>query len=203
MKKELIDACAPPAPGFLAAAPPFIPQEEKGRGRQVAFLNVHFFFACGCTVEGGQERQNDRRMAQVSLKGLFILTALVWTALVGSLLFLTPALVLLLVPLDVARLRYRQWSGLVAKMWFSFATFLIEHVGGVQVVLSGDNLPFGEPAMIICNHRTRIDWMFLWCLCLRLGILDSVPRVKSYPGACVCRARLPSADPLTIMYDHR
>ena len=166
-------------------------------------MSIFFFAAVVATVEGGQERQNDRRMAQVSLKGLFILTALVWTALVGSLLFLTPALVLLLVPLDVARLRYRQWSGLVAKMWFSFATFLIEHVGGVQVVLSGDNLPFGEPAMIICNHRTRIDWMFLWCLCLRLGILDSVPRVKSYPGACVCRARLPSADPLTIMYDHR
>jgi len=25
----------------------------------------------------------------------------------------------------------------------------------------------GEPALIVCNHRTRIDWMFIWCLCAR------------------------------------
>ena len=44
-----------------------------------------------------------------------------------------------------------------------------------------------QPAMIICNHRTRIDWMFMWSLCLRLGILDSMKIVlkdslKSIPG---------------------
>ena len=126
-------------------------------------------------------------MANVSMKGLFIALALAWTALVGALLFLTPTLVLLLVPFDIFRLRYRQWSSFIAKMWFSFATFLIEQVGGVKVVLSGDTLPVGEPAMIICNHRTRIDWMFLWCFCLRLGILDSMKIVlkdslKSIPG---------------------
>ena len=21
-----------------------------------------------------------------------------------------------------------------------------------------------QAAMIICNHRTRIDWMFMWCV---------------------------------------
>jgi len=39
-------------------------------------------------------------------------------------------------------------------MWFSFATFLLEEVGGVEVVLSGDTLPFGEVrAMITCNTQ--------------------------------------------------
>mmetsp|Transcript_11986 Transcript_11986/g.17293 ORF Transcript_11986/g.17293 Transcript_11986/m.17293 type:complete len:382 (+) Transcript_11986:82-1227(+) len=126
-------------------------------------------------------------MAKVSLKGGFIMVALLWSAMVGSILFLTPALMLLLLPFDSARVCYRQWSGFIAKMWFSFATFLLEEVGGVEVVLSGDTLPFGEPAMIICNHRTRIDWMFMWSLCLRLGILDSMKIVlkdslKSIPG---------------------
>jgi hypothetical protein len=120
----------------------------------------------------------------------------------------------------------------VAKMWFALATYLLERVGGVEIVLSGDPLPSGEvqrsycplrgghcvcvrahtytyihactrhvhmpahayiyihkhmhthirmcvcvcvlcglcvcvcvhtqAAMIICNHRTRIDWMFMW-----------------------------------------
>ena len=38
----------------------------------------------------------------------------------------------------------QQWSGFVAKMWFSFATYLLERVGGVEIILSGDPLPYGE-----------------------------------------------------------
>eukprot|EP00802_Teleaulax_amphioxeia_P014084 Tamp_14143.p1 GENE.Tamp_14143~~Tamp_14143.p1 ORF type:complete len:385 (+),score=63.13 Tamp_14143:32-1186(+) len=126
-------------------------------------------------------------MSKVSLKGVFIMLTLVWSAMVGALLFLTPPLVLLVLPFNSSRLRYRQWSGFVAKMWFALATYLLERVGGVEIVLSGDPLPSGEAAMIICNHRTRIDWMFMWCLCLRLGILDSMKIVlkdslKSIPG---------------------
>ena len=31
-----------------------------------------------------------------------------------------------------------------------------------------------EAALIICNHRTRIDWMFLWCLAVRLRRADAL-----------------------------
>lgn len=56
-----------------------------------------------------------------------------------------------------------------------------------QVKLSGDVVPYGEPALIICNHRTRVDWMFLWCLCLHQGQLSGLKIVlkeslKSIPG---------------------
>lgn len=77
---------------------------------------------------------------------------------------------------------------LVATQWFVLATLLLEKWAGVRIIVSGD-VPSqrGEPAMIICNHRTRIDWMFLWSLCFRLGILKSMKitlkdSLKSLPG---------------------
>lgn len=53
--------------------------------------------------------------------------------------------------------------------------------------ITGDRVAFGEAALIICNHRTRVDWMFLWCLCLRHGQLSGLKIVlkeslKGIPG---------------------
>lgn len=33
---------------------------------------------------------------------------------------------------------------------------------------------YGERVIIIANHRTRIDWMFLWCFAARYGFLRSL-----------------------------
>lgn len=48
-------------------------------------------------------------------------------------------------------------------------------------------MDFGETALIICNHRTRVDWMYLWVLCLRQGQLSGLKIVlkeslKGIPG---------------------
>lgn len=56
-----------------------------------------------------------------------------------------------------------------------------------QVKITGDHVDFGEAALIICNHRTRVDWMFLWVLCLRQGQLSGLKIVlkeslKGIPG---------------------
>lgn len=53
--------------------------------------------------------------------------------------------------------------------------------------ITGHRVPFGEAALIISNHRTRVDWMFLWCLCLRQGQLSGLKIVlkeslKGIPG---------------------
>ncbi len=52
---------------------------------------------------------------------------------------LGPSLILLLIPLDVTRKIYRQWSSFVALMWFAFATLLLERlakVGYMSVLLA-------------------------------------------------------------------
>ena len=84
-----------------------------------------------------------------------------------------PPLLLLLVPLAAARRLLRFWEGQVAAAWLGLGGFLLEYVGGVKVVVTGDALPPGERALIISNHRTRIDWLFLWCFAARLKMLSS------------------------------
>jgi hypothetical protein len=96
---------------------------------------------------------------QVSLHGIIILSLFAWTALVGSMALLGPSLPLLLIPLDITRQLYRRWSGFVALMWFSFATFMLEHYGKVRR-LSCDGLQFCEESLVFqsfdsCN---RLGW---------------------------------------------
>lgn len=42
---------------------------------------------------------------------------------------------------------------------------------GVKVLISGDHDMVKPPSLIIMNHRTRLDWLFLWCYLLRRGKL--------------------------------
>jgi len=48
---------------------------------------------------------------------------------------------------------------------------LLELVFGVKVVITGDGFVPGERSVIVMNHRTRLDWMFLWCCLLRYSYL--------------------------------
>lgn len=58
---------------------------------------------------------------------------------------------------------------------------------GVKVLITGDAFVPGERSVIIMNHRTRMDWMFLWnCLMrysyLRLEKVCLKASLKSVPG---------------------
>uniref|UniRef100_A0A6I8NKW0 Lysocardiolipin acyltransferase 1 n=1 Tax=Ornithorhynchus anatinus TaxID=9258 RepID=A0A6I8NKW0_ORNAN len=64
---------------------------------------------------------------------------------------------------------------------------LLEIVFGVKVIITGDAFIPGERSVIIMNHRTRMDWMFLWnCLLrysyLRLEKVCLKSSLKSVPG---------------------
>ncbi|KAF2984752.1 hypothetical protein EK904_000027 [Melospiza melodia maxima] len=64
---------------------------------------------------------------------------------------------------------------------------LLEMVCGAKVVVTGDGFVPGERSVIIMNHRTRMDWMFLWnCLLrysyLRLEKICLKSSLKSIPG---------------------
>lgn len=72
-------------------------------------------------------------------------------------LSITPSLLLLPYPCSVPHL--------------SLVQSLLELVFGVKVVITGDGFIPGERSVIIMNHRTRLDWMFLWCCLLRYSYL--------------------------------
>ncbi|KAJ8603732.1 hypothetical protein CTAYLR_000240 [Chrysophaeum taylorii] len=47
---------------------------------------------------------------------------------------------------------------------------MIEVVGGVRVeVETGFARRSDARVVVVCNHHSNADWMFLWCLCARLG----------------------------------
>ncbi|KAF2315934.1 hypothetical protein GH714_040729 [Hevea brasiliensis] len=52
--------------------------------------------------------------------------------------------------------------------------FLFEKINGAKVVFYGDAVPAKERVLIIANHRTEVDRMYLWDLALRKGCLGSI-----------------------------
>ncbi|KAF4320229.1 hypothetical protein BBO99_00004242 [Phytophthora kernoviae] len=66
---------------------------------------------------------------------------------------------------------------LLESAYFSMLAGLLEFVGGVKIVVTGDEeLEFRpqDQVLLICNHRSEVDWIFFWNLALRLGVHDRI-----------------------------
>lgn len=66
---------------------------------------------------------------------------------------------------------YRWITDRIVATWLTLPVALLELVFGVKVVITGDGFIPGERSVIVMNHRTRLDWMFLWCCLLRYSYL--------------------------------
>ncbi len=52
---------------------------------------------------------------------------------------------------------------------------LLEDLFGIKIVVTGDNLINDKKrSLIILNHRTRMDWMYIWMLHSRIQILEQL-----------------------------
>ena len=49
---------------------------------------------------------------------------------------------------------------------------VIELFCGTKIFIKGDKVPRDEAALIIMNHRCRLDWMFYFMVLLRNGRLE-------------------------------
>lgn len=54
-------------------------------------------------------------------------------------------------------------------IWIALWPFLFEIINKTKVIFSGDSVPAKERVLLIANHRTEVDWMYLWDLALRKG----------------------------------
>jgi lysocardiolipin and lysophospholipid acyltransferase len=59
-------------------------------------------------------------------------------------------------------------------MWLSLWPFLFEKINKTKVVFSGENVIPKRRVLIFANHRTEVDWMYLWDLALRKGHLGYI-----------------------------
>lgn len=50
----------------------------------------------------------------------------------------------------------------------SFQTFL-EYIFGMKFKVTGDTIDYDRPAVIIMNHRTRLDWMYFWAALFKIN----------------------------------
>ncbi|XP_029793867.1 lysocardiolipin acyltransferase 1 isoform X2 [Suricata suricatta] len=119
----------------------------------------------------------------VSWKGIYFILTLFWGSFFGSIFMLGPFLPLMFVNPSW----YRWINDRLVAAWLTLPAALLETVFGVKVIITGDAFVPGERSVIIMNHRTRMDWMFLWnCLMrysyLRLEKICLKASLKSVPG---------------------
>ncbi|XP_030627512.1 lysocardiolipin acyltransferase 1 [Chanos chanos] len=103
----------------------------------------------------------------VSVRGLYFVAMLFLSSFFGSVFMLGPVLPLML----LSPAWYRWLTDRIVATWLTLPVALLELVFGVKVVITGDGFVPGERSVIVMNHRTRLDWMFLWCCLLRYSYL--------------------------------
>lgn len=59
-------------------------------------------------------------------------------------------------------------------MWLAMWPFLFEKINKTRFVFSGESVPAKERVLLIANHRTEVDWMYLWDFALRKGRLQCI-----------------------------
>ncbi|KAE8708407.1 putative 1-acyl-sn-glycerol-3-phosphate acyltransferase 5 [Hibiscus syriacus] len=68
----------------------------------------------------------------------------------------------------------RKVTGFFCSSWLALWPFLFEKINKTKVIFSGDDVPARERVLLICNHRTEVDWMYLWDLALRKDCLGYI-----------------------------
>ncbi|XP_050886765.1 probable 1-acyl-sn-glycerol-3-phosphate acyltransferase 4 isoform X1 [Lathyrus oleraceus] len=105
------------------------------------------------------------------IRGVICLVVFLSTAFM-CLVYLSP---LAVVGLRLFSVRYsRKAVSFFFGLWLSMWPFLFEKINKTKVVFSGDSIPMRERVLLIANHRTEVDWMYLWDLALRKGRLGFI-----------------------------
>uniref|UniRef100_A0A2P2K398 Putative 1-acyl-sn-glycerol-3-phosphate acyltransferase 4 n=1 Tax=Rhizophora mucronata TaxID=61149 RepID=A0A2P2K398_RHIMU len=106
-----------------------------------------------------------------SMRGFTCLLVFLSTSLM-FLLYFGPPVALLMRLISIHHCR--KTTSFLFSIWLALWPFLFEKINGTKVIFSGDTVPSGERVLIIANHRTEVDWMYLWDLALRKGCLGSI-----------------------------
>ncbi|PIA55624.1 hypothetical protein AQUCO_00700141v1 [Aquilegia coerulea] len=105
------------------------------------------------------------------LRGLLCLLVILSTAFM-MLVYCAPVTA---VALRLFSIHYsRKATSYLFGAWLALWPFLFEKINNTKVVFSGDTVPSKERILLIANHRTEVDWMYLWDLALRKGSIGYI-----------------------------
>ncbi|KHN87259.1 Lysocardiolipin acyltransferase 1 [Toxocara canis] len=93
-----------------------------------------------------------------SARGAMFCVLLFLSSLLGSIFILMPFVPLVYLSPRLWRLCADRFVG----YWLTFPASLCDFVFGIKFHVSGDLIERNSPALIIMNHRTRLDWLFFW-----------------------------------------
>ncbi|XP_009782233.2 probable 1-acyl-sn-glycerol-3-phosphate acyltransferase 5 [Nicotiana sylvestris] len=105
------------------------------------------------------------------IRGVICLLVLLSTAFVFLIYFVPVAAVLLRF---FSTLYSRKVVSLLFGLWLGLWPFLFEKINETNVIFSGDHVPPKERVLLIANHKSEVDWMYLWNLALRKGCLGHI-----------------------------
>ncbi|KAF5194134.1 Lysocardiolipin acyltransferase [Thalictrum thalictroides] len=126
--------------------------------------------ACNPPITTGGPRHRPLTPVRV-LRGVLCLLTLISTAFM-MLVYLAPVMAVLLRLFSVKC--SRKAVSLFFGTWLSLWPYLFEKINKTKVVFAGDVVPARERALLLANHRTEVDWMYLWDLALRKGRLGYI-----------------------------
>ncbi|PIN01059.1 Lysophosphatidic acid acyltransferase LPAAT [Handroanthus impetiginosus] len=107
-------------------------------------------------------------------RGLLCLAVYISTAFMFLVYFVPPAAVFL----RLFSVHYsRKCVSFLFGLWLGLWPFLFEKINKTRVIVSGERVPVEQRVLIIANHRTEVDWMYLWNLALRKGCLGYIKYV--------------------------
>ncbi|KAL0683450.1 hypothetical protein Bca4012_050298 [Brassica carinata] len=126
-------------------------------------------------VTGDSDNLKNRSLTPVrTLRGLIILLIFLSTAFMFLIYFAPPfALALRLLSVHQSR----KSISFIFGHWLALWPYLFETINGTTVIFSGDTLPVEKRVLLIANHRTEVDWMYLWNIALRKGCLGYIKYV--------------------------
>ncbi|VDL64436.1 unnamed protein product [Nippostrongylus brasiliensis] len=89
--------------------------------------------------------------------------------------------------------RHKAWRDVMDRSvsyWMMVPIGFLEMIFGMRVRVSGDEIDYHEPALIIMNHRTRLDWMYMWSALYQMNPwlitsnkISLKAQLQSLPGA--------------------
>ncbi|XP_059143317.1 lysocardiolipin acyltransferase 1-like [Physella acuta] len=116
--------------------------------------------------------------------GSMLACMLFLTSTMGTIVMVTPTLPVIFLSPKLSR---RMMDSLI-KLWFLLAVAMYEILMGVKIKIKGNPSLLGTSSLILSNHRTRLDWLFLMSYLCRYSAIDEYrislkASLKKFPGA--------------------
>ncbi|KAI8784401.1 lysocardiolipin acyltransferase 1-like [Biomphalaria glabrata] len=116
--------------------------------------------------------------------GSMLACMLFLSSTMGTIVMVTPTLPVIFLSPTLSR----RMMDFLIKLWFLLAVAMYELLIGVKIKVFGEPALRGTSSLILSNHRTRLDWLFLMSYLCRYSAINEYrislkASLKKFPGA--------------------